>query len=580
MNSSSVSRLPAAAAPPSAVRGNWLAERGLQHVVLLIVLVLVAAPILPVVVQSFSGLPLYDGGGQWTLRGYLRALSSADFLAAVGNTLVFGVFATALAQVIGVLSAVLIARTRLPGARLYAGLMLWPIYVSHLVLAFGWIIAYGPSGFVTLWVEGWLGDKPWDLYSLTGLSVAAGLSLAPLTYLYCVGAARTIDPALEDAARLAGASPLRTLLTVTVPLLRPAIVTTTILNFVLAIELFALPLLLAVPSGLQFLTTFIYANGFEATTPDHAFVSAVSVLLVGLVTVLVLIQRRLVGDGKRFVTISGKAGRARAFDLGRLAWPLSIALGLYLLLSVVLLIGGLVARSFVDILSPFVPLADVLTLENYRTIFAFGPYLRSIWNTLGVAVIGAVIGTVLVLATAFVALRSDYPARRPLEFLALYPRAIPGLLVGMGVLWACTWVPMLAWLQNSIWILVFAFVMRHLPTGYGAVQPALMQISADHDRAARSVGAGWLQGCMDILLPQLRPAVWTCFALLFIHFVKEYAVAVFLFGAGSEVMGTTMLSFWVQGENGAVAALAVLQILMIVVFLFLFRRLTGVKLLG
>ncbi|HRO58781.1 MAG TPA: ABC transporter permease subunit, partial [Burkholderiaceae bacterium] len=432
-------------------------------------------------------------------------------------------------------------------------------------------------GFVTLWVENLLGWQPWNLYSLGGLSLAAGLSLAPLTFLYCVGTARTIDPALEDAARLSGAGPWRTLREITLPLLRPAIVTTTILNFVLALELFVMPLLLAVPGGMHFLTTFIYANGFEATNADHALVSAVAVMLIAVVTVLVLIQMRLVGDGKRFVTVGGKAGRARLLDLGGWAWPCTIAMGLYLFATVVLLLGGLVLRSFVSVISPYVPVAEVLTLENYATIFSYPAYVRSIWNTLGVAVFGAAIGTVLVLAVAFVALRSDYPLRRPLEFIALYPRAIPGLLVGMGVLWATAMLPGVAWMQNSIAILIFAFVMRHLPTGYGAIQPALLQIGTDHDRSARSVGATWLQTCLHVLAPQLRPAIFACYAILFIHFIKEYAVAVFLFGPGSEVMGTTMLTFWIQGENGSVAALAVLQMAMIAVFMALFRFGAGVR---
>jgi len=104
-----------------------------------------------------------------------------------------------------------------------------------------------------------------------------------------------------------------------------------------------------------------------------------------------------------------------------------------------------------------------------------------------------------------------------------------------------------------------------------------VQIGRDHDRSARSVGASWIQACWHIITPQIRPALLACFAILFIHFMKEYAVAIFLFGPDSEVMGTTMLAFWVQGENGSVAALAVLQMAIMVVFMILFRRALGVR---
>lgn len=551
-----------------------LVDRAVQIGVYVVVAALVAAPILPIIGQSFRSTPLYDETGVWTLGEYAELATDREFWRAVANTLIFGIGATIIAQVVGVALAILVGRTDLPGRRALAAIATWPIYVSHLVLAFGWIIAYGPAGFVTLWAQQVFGEAPWSLYNLAGLSFAAGLSMAPLTYLYCVGASRTIDASLENAARLCGAGPFRAMLSVTLPMLRPAIIASAILNFVLAIELLVMPLLLAAPSGIEFLTTFIYSRGFEASTPRHGLVAAVAVVLLLVVTALVLIQMKLVGDGRRFVTVGGKAARPRRIPLGRMKWPLFALVAAFDLFFVVLLLGGLVARAFTSVLSPFVPLGEALTLDNFQIIFDYEQYVRSIWNTLLVAVIGGTIGTALVAAAALVSLRSDMPGRGGLAFLSVYPRAVPGVLVGMGVLWAAGWFPAIALLQNTIWILVIAFVMRHLPTGWGAVQPAVLQITRDHDRAARISGAGWTRMATGILLPQMRPALLACFVLLFVHFIKEYAAAVFLFAPGSEVMGTTMLTFWIQGENGAVAALAALQIAIVAVFVLLLGRIS------
>jgi iron(III) transport system permease protein len=217
----------------------------------------------------------------------------------------------------------------------------------------------------------------------------------------------------------------------------------------------------------------------------------------------------------------------------------------------------------------------VLTLENFQSIFGYDQFIRSIWNTVLVGLIGGFLGTCLIAAAALVSMRSDLPGAAGLGFLALYPRAVPGVLVGMGIVWAVAWVPGLSLLQNTIAILIVAFIMRYLPIGWGAIQPALLQISPDHDRAARSAGAGWLSVVTRVLLPQLRPALGACFMLLFVHFIKEYAAAVFLFAPGSEVIGTTMLTFWFKGDLGAVAALGTLQIAMVLVFMTAYRMIAG-----
>jgi len=556
-------------------RRSYVSARAVQILTYALVGFLVLLPIVPIVLQSFRATPLYDPGGAWTLSEYVALWHDATFWQAVRTTLIFGLLSTAISLAIGLAAAILVARTDLPGRWLVGFIMLWPAFVSHLVLALGWITAFGPSGFATLWLKEIVGEIPWTLYSLGGLSFAAGTSMAPLTYLYCIGAARTIDSTLESAARIAGAGPIRAMWTVSLPMLRPAVLASAILNFVTSIELLALPLLLGSPSGMEFLTTFVYLRGFEASTPRHGLVAAVAVVLLFAVTALVLIQTKLLGDTRRFVTVGGKATRPRLISLGIWRYPIAIGFFAFEALFIVAVLFAPVVRSFVDVLTPFVPIFDVLTLENFQSIFGYDQFIRSIWNTVLVALIGGFLGTCLIAAAALVSLRSDLPGAAGLGFLALYPRAVPGVLVGMGIVWAVAWVPGLSLLQNTIAILIVAFIMRYLPIGWGAIQPALLQISPDHDRAARSAGAGWLSVVTRVLLPQLRPALGACFMLLFVHFIKEYAAAVFLFAPGSEVIGTTMLTFWFKGDLGAVAALGTLQIAMVLVFMTAYRLIAG-----
>jgi iron(III) transport system permease protein len=253
---------------------------------------------------------------------------------------------------------------------------------------------------------------------------------------------------------------------------------------------------------------------------------------------------------------------------------------IYALLAVVLPLGGLALRAATTFLSPLVPFWEVLTTANVEVLFAYPAHLRSITNTILIAGLGGAVATAFVALVALVVHRSEYRFRRALEFGALYPRAVPGLVAGIGFLWAMLLFPPLGWLHNTIWILVIAYIMRYVPTGFGAVSPMLLQIGRDLDRSARTVGADWWTTCRAILLPLLKPALFTCFAVLFIHFFKEYASAVFLLAPGSEVIGTTLLSFWIQGDAGPVAALSTFQVLFTFLFVFAVRRLFGVRIYG
>ncbi|HET7729775.1 MAG TPA: iron ABC transporter permease, partial [Usitatibacter sp.] len=487
---------------------------------------------------------------------------------------------TVLALAVGAGFAIAVGRTDVPGGRAMGELLLWPLYLSQLVMAFGFSIMYGPSGYLTLAAQSVVGGAPWNLYSMGGMAVVAAICEAPLTFLYCLNSTRMADPALEDAARVSGAGTFSTLWSVTLPLMRPALVYSAILNFTLALELLSVPLIFGGPVGIHFLSSFLYDQGIGASTPQYGVVGAAAVALLVMVTFLVWLQGRLLSNIGRFVTVKGKASRPRRFPLGWLRWPLALLLALYVAMGVVAPLAGLALRAVTSFLTPLVPLWDVWTLDHIRMIVSSPAYVRSITNSLGIALFGGAAATLLVALVAIITQRSPFRHARGLEFVALYPRAVPGLVAGLGFLWAMIVFPFLGALHNTILILVLAFTMRYLPTGLGAVSPALLQISPELDRAARVAGADWWTTSWAVLMRLLKPALFSAFAVLFICFFKDYATAVFLFAPGSEVIGTTLLSFWIQGDAGPVAALAMLQVVLTFVFVYGVRVAFGVRVYG
>lgn len=543
-------------------------------------LALVALPLAPVFYQAFLSAPIYDEHAAFTVANFSRLVSGEEFRVVFWNTVWFAVGTTVIAQALGTVGAMLVGRTDIPGRALFADLLIWPLFISHLVTALGWFTMYGPSGYVTLAVKSLLGFQPWNLYSIGGMAVVAGVAQAPLAYLYCIAATRAADPSLEDAARSAGARPWRVLRSVTLPLMRPAIVYGMIMNFVIGIEVLSIPLVLGGPVQIETFTTYLYHRVFAATTPDYGLVASASFLLLAIVLALTALQGWLMREAGRFVTLGGKATRPRLFPLGRWRWIAFGGVLAYVIFGIVIVLGGLALRSVTVMLTPLLPIWDLFTGANYAIIGTYPVYVRSIRNTIVIAAVGGALGTLLITLVTLVANRSEFAFRRQLEYVAMAPRAIPGIIAGIGIFYAMSLFPPLGWLRNTVWLLMIAYIMRYLPTGLGAVAPALAQIGTELDKSARTVGADWWRTSRSILMRLLRPAMFSCFALLFVLFLKEYVTAVFLYAPGSEVIGTTMLQFWQNGDNGPVSALATIQIAITVVFVYVARKILGVRIYG
>jgi iron(III) transport system permease protein len=547
----------------------------------LLTAVLVIGPIAPIAVQAFLAEPLYAGDNTFTLTNFVRLLGEAGIGRIFLNTLYFALLTMGVAQVFGAIAAVVVGRTNLPGRIWMGELMVWPLFVSNLVIAFGWFTMYGPSGYFSLAMRSWFGGVPWNLYSLTGMGIVAGLSQAPLTYLMCIGAVTKADPQLESAARSAGAGPFRALWSVTVPMMRPAIIYSAVLNFVIGIEMLAIPLLFGGPSGIMTITTFLYDKGINAAVqPDYGIVGAAALILLAVVAFLVWLQGRLMKDSGRFVTVRGKASRPQILDLGPWRWFAFAVVFAYVFFTIIAVFGGIFMRASVTFLTPLIPFWKLITTANFELILTSSNYVRSIVNTVLVSFFGAIIGTFFIAVVTLIARRSDFRYARPLEYLALFPRSLPGIIAGLGFFYALVWIPGLDVIRGTIYVLMIVFILRYIPVGFGAIAPALSQIGDELDRGARISGADWWTTVTRIILPILKPALFSCFALLFIHFFKEYVTAVFLYQPGSEIIGTTMLQLVAQGDNGPVSALATIQVVITAVFVILARRVLGARIYG
>lgn len=555
--------------------GFWI-----QTFITVIAVVLLTIAILPALLQVFLDKPFYYDDAKFTLGNLARVFTDEEVRSTFGATGLFTVIVTAISMFLGITFAILLGRSDIPGKAILGGILLWPLFISPQVIGFGAIISYGPTGLVTLMWQSIFGvAAPWDLYTVTGIAVISAIAATPITTLYCIVAARQQDPNHDAAARIAGAGPLRTLRQIALPLMRPALIFALIMNIIHALETLSIPLIIGEPVGIQLVTTLIFEKVFPSSgAPEYGFVSALVMVLMVFVLAMFALQRLALRRSHRFISISSKAARMKPLELGRAKWPALVLAWGYVFFAIVLIVGSVFLRAGTFIVSPFVPIWDVLTWQNYIDIFTVDVYLRSIYNTMILAVLGAGLGTALIAGLALVAQRSDYPLRRFVDVLSQIPRVLPGLIVGLGVFYASVYLPIFAVLRGTIWLILIAYVIRFLSAGYGIVLPGLYQITPDFDRAAKASGAGWTRTMTRIILPLQKHSLMSCFVLLMILIVKEYSAAIFLMAPGSEVIGSTMLSLWMQGQTGPVAALATIQVLITTLLIAVSTRIFGVKL--
>ncbi len=561
-------------------RRSVLPEGALHWGVWALVVVSILGPFGPLLYASFRDRPLYEVGGTFTLDAYRRLFGDSEFWQAVLNTLQYAALTTTMAVVAGAGVAILVTRTDLPGRRVLGRLTLLPILMPPLGIILGWIVVWGPGGYLTNMFSQRLHLGTLAIDTIPGMALIEASRLLPVAFMTCEAALARADSSLEDAARSAGASPLRALRSVTIPMLRPALLNSGTLIFTLAIASLGIPLLLGTARDIKMVSSYLYLEWTNAATPDSPSVSAGAMILLLVATLLLLVRNKLLGAEARYVSVGGRATRTAFLSLRAWRWPLAAVLVLYLVFATLIPVLGLALMSVVVVLTPLVAPWHLLTWAHWHQL-GQGEFLRSIEHSTTIALVGAAATTALVALATLVAHRSRFPLRRTLPFVMLYPRATPGLIIGIGVFWTylLTGAPG-GWLRQSIWGIMLAFCIRNLPFAYVVMYPTLARIGEELDRAGRSVGAGWWRTSRSIVLPLLRPAVFASFILMFVEILNDYDPALFLVKPGTEVIGTTMLSEFIQGTVGPVAALAMVQVAVTVVVLAVGARLFKVRPMG
>ena len=460
----------------------------------------------------------------------------------------------------------LVGRTDLPGKKFYRTILISSYMIPPYVGAIAWTQLLNPSvGYLNdifRWMFN-LQTAPFNIYTFGGIAWVLTLFYSPFAFITISRAMEKMDPTLEEAARISGAGPFRTLLNVTLPLMAPSILAGGLLVFIAAGSCFGIPAIVGMPGNVEVLTTrivtYLYMGSDEGVRDSTALAASLMFIANGLLFFMTWMLGR-----KDFTTISGKSTRPNIVELGKWKWGAVAAITTYAAIAVVIPIGSIVMTSFLKSLSK-----SVLSLSNYGfdpwiPVITSAQYMETIWNSVLYGIIAATIGTLLSLFVSYLAVKTTLRGRTLPDLLTVVGGSTPSIVIALALIITFSGNYGLN-LYSTMWILVVAYLVKYMTMSVRTISAALTQVHSSLEEAALNSGADWLRCCKDIIVPLIAPSIVAGWFLIFMPSFYELTMSLLLYGSETKTIGVLLyeLQTYADTQNASVLSVIVLLIVLV-----------------
>ncbi len=542
------------------------ADRIAMALAVLAILILVVFPIVSLLLGSVRG----DGG--ISVENFREALSGRLYVQAILNSLILGLWTALFSVLIGLPLAWAVARTNVPFKTLIRVTATLSYLSPPFLTAIAFVNLFSPNaGLINAFMRDVVG-APWltfNIFSMSGLVLVTVLHTFPFVFLLASSALQSVDASYEEAAQILGAGKIRTAMSVTLPLVLPAILSGTLLAFVNAIALFGSQAIIGLPARIVTLPTRIYAL-FDFP-PEYGLASALSLVFIAVTVAALFMQRRFLAR-RSYVTLSGKGSRAQLVDIGPARWVLfGFALAVFVV-AIILPYTALIAVSISK--SWGLEFWKGITLANYRFIlFEYDVTQRAIVNSLILATLAATFAVAIGTMIGWIDLRTTLPGRKFLDYAALVPLGLPGIVMAVALIqfWLAT--PFA--LYGTLTILLLAYVGRYVPLGARAANASMRQVDPSLEESARILGASWGFTMREVTLPLIRPGLFAGWLLVFVPAIQELSASILLFSSSSITLAVAVYNLYETGYTEPVAALAIINVVIIAVAIWIAKKLGG-----
>lgn len=513
-------------------------------------------PLIMLAVGALKSTSPLQSGGVWSLAGFTDMWVEINESGALRNSLIFAVLTTIFSVILAMLLAFLSERTDCPLRTLITPAVLVCATTSTLFYAIGYgLLANQHNGVVNVLFFRLTGVRPLiDIETWSGLIFVESVHSAAFLYLFLVGPFRALDRSLEEAAIVAGASRLRTILTIDARLLTPILSSVVLIGLITGIKSFNIPLVLGGHANLSFLSVRIFRTLQLYQPPHYAQASALALSLTAVILVLLFFQHRVIGR-RTYVTVTGKSYRQTPWQLGRWRWIAGTFVAAYMLLGIVLPLAAIVFSSFL----PFPGVYKDFGLQNYQALFA-NPDMPSVLLTTALgAGVGGLVGVLLAFVMAYVAHHANSPmVAAILRGSTLLKLAMPGLVGALALIWAVAPVPGVRQIYGTIWLLMIAFIVSVLTVSMQIASGALRQIGSELEDAARVAGASELRVTLGITARLLLPSLVFAWFLAAITIIGDLDSPLLLSSADTRTVSIQIYRLFDGTQESEAAALLTL----------------------
>jgi iron(III) transport system permease protein len=550
-----------------------------QLVVYLLLVVLIAnmvlAPLAMVVITALNLGPTARTPGL-SLDFFEQAWTSPTTWSILANTAIFALGSTLLAMVIGVFFAFTVERTDMPMKNFAYAVVPLTIAMPGLLYGIAWVLLLSPriglfnlallglfgkdSGLLTGWAHVGFNGPPIQAYSMPGMIFVDAIRGVGVVFLMTVGVFRNMDPSLEEAAMVAGASAPRIARLITLRLMLPGILAAFVYSLIGSLETFEVPAILGLPGQIHLLSTKIYLLN---QSDDQPIASSIGVVFILLAIGFVYFYSRLTRHMERYTTVTGKAYRPRVMKIGSFKYVAAALVWLYL---VVVVLAPFLVMVWASI-QPYyaVPSPQALgrtTFDAYAYLFTQPSAATALVNTLLLAIIAPTITMLLCTLVSWYVVRSHMRGKRLLDVLAFLPNSIPSIMIALAMVYLFLTVPWrLVPIYGTVWIITLAVVTRYLAFGSRTMHGAVLQVHHDLEEAAQVSGVSWGTALRYIVLPLLVPSIVSGWVFVALHAVRETTMALMLYSPSSRVISLLMWDTWQSGDINKAAATGVVLML-------------------
>lgn len=543
---------------PAQWRGDRLIAKILFALAVVVLFVLFLLPPIGMALAAFRVGNL-AGQGAWSLGPFLETLSKESTWRVSLNSIILSVVSSLGALVIGTFLAWVAVRTTTPLRRWMTPIMAVLLVIPSLFYGLGWyLVVNGKAAPVNIVLREWFGISGSPLGSGWPIMIVVVVGFViPVGYLFMVGPMARMDAALDDAARMSGATRSSAFFTVTLPLLRPTMFGVFVLMTSYGFSAFELPLLFGIPADINVFSTAVYTTlTAQEAVPNYAGASTLALILMVLVIALVLLRTWILG-GRKFSTITGKGFRPDPKSYGRIQW-------LFLAVFIVVVLWTGVIPVVQMVIGSFQPLFGVslgFTTANYDQLLRNPKTGNLIVFTLALAAIGGFLAASVALVMSHIAHRGGRFQRFLTAAVSWAPVAIPGVLVGLALITAYMPVPGLRNLIGTPVMLLLGFIVVVTPIATRAVEGGVVQISGELEESARISGASTFTSFFTIVLPLVLPSFLAGWFIAGIGIAGNLSLPVLLSSPTMQTVAVQAYDAYRQGYASEAAALFLLLML-------------------